>query len=281
MFVTSGVGGPSASDGVWYVPRHGAPRHVASHLPTALGLKWASNSLYVGHITTPSNGRVTRLSGFTGFHFRRRTVTLDHLVVGRHTVDSIVQGPGGRLFVGVGSVEDNRGRAGRVLSFDVRGGAARLEATGLRNPYGLAFRGRTLFVTDNARDDLGPFRPPEELDAFDPSGRVVNFGFPGCYDQGGPRCANTKPPVARLPAHASSDGLAISGDTAYVAENGSSFSANPTGSDVRRVNLRTGRTSIIWRSPVKHDPLGAAIGPGGSLFVTLFRSGEIVRLSRP
>jgi glucose/arabinose dehydrogenase len=280
MWVTSGAGGPRASDGVWYVPRRGRPRHVASHLTTALGLRWVRGTLYVGHITAPSNGRVTALSGFDGRRFRRRRVALDGLAVGRHTVDSIVRGPHSRLYVGVGSSQDNRGRPGRVLSFRPGGHVARLEATGLRNPYGLAFSGRRLLVTDNGRDDLGAFAPPEELNAFDPSGPVADFGFPGCHDQGGRACAGTRKPVARFPAHASSDGLAVTGRRAYIAENGSSFAANPTGSDVRRVDLLTGRSSILWRSPIPHDPLGAAIGPGHDLYVTLFASGRVIRFRR-
>ena len=69
----------------------------------------------------------------------------------------------------------------------------------------------------------------------------------------------------------------MKGDTAYVAQNGSSFDANPTGSDVQQVNLKTGRRSLVWRSSVKHDPLGAAIGPDGDLYVTLFATGRVVR----
>jgi streptogramin lyase len=51
------------------------------------------------------------------------------------------------------------------------------------------------------------------------------------------------------------------------------------GSDVQRVNLRTRNRTRIWKSPVQHDPLGAAIGPDGDLYVTLFVSGEVVRFS--
>jgi glucose/arabinose dehydrogenase len=280
MWVSSGAGGPRASDGVWYVPRHRRPRHVASGLTTALGLRWAGGRLYVGHITTPSNGRVTSLSGFDGQRFRRRAVALDGLAVGRHTVDSIVRGPDRRLYVGVGSEQDNRGRAGRVLSFRPGGRVARVEATGLRNPYGLAFAGRRLLVTDNGRDDLGPTGPPEELNVFDPSGAVADFGFPRCYDQGGPSCAGTRRPIARFPAHASSDGLAVDGRSAYIAENGSTIRPKPTGNDVRRVDLATGRSSILWRSPIEHDPLGLAIGPGGDLYVTLFVSGRVIRFAQ-
>jgi glucose/arabinose dehydrogenase len=281
MWITSGAGAPSATDGVWLVPRKGAPRHVASGLNTALGLVWFRRVLYVGHITSPSNGRVTALSGFTGRRFRTRRVALDELTVGRHTVDSLVVGEAGRLYVGVGSAHDNQGLPGRIISFDPRVSRPRVEASGLRNPYGLAWWGQRLLVTDNGRDDLGPTQPPDELNSFDPSGSIARFGFPGCYGQGGFACRASLPALVRFPAHASSDGLAVRGDIAYIAENGSSFPANPTGNDVRCVNLKTLTHRRLWRAAVAHDPLGAAIGPDHRLYVTLFRSGAVVRFDIP
>jgi glucose/arabinose dehydrogenase len=273
--VTSGAGGANRSDGVWYVPAGGRPRHVVRHLKTALGLRWAGGKLYVSHITSASNGRVTAFTGFDGTRFTKHSVALDGLRVGRHTMDSIVQGPDGRLYVGVGSTFDNHGRPGRVVSFKPGRHTPRLEATGLRNPYGLAFHGADLLVTDNGRDDLGETRPPEELDAFDPTGPVADFGFPRCS----PSCAGAIAPIATLPAHASTDGLAVKGDFAYVAQNGSTIRRHAVGNDVQRIDLSTGRRTRIWKSPVEHDPLGAAIGPDGDLYVTLFLSGRVVRLN--
>ena len=84
-------------------------------------------------------------------------------------------------------------------------------------------------MTDTGRDDLGPFRPPEELNEFNPAGPVVNFGFPGCYGQGGQACAGMRPPLATFGAHASPAGVAVKGDVAFVVENGSSFRAEPDG----------------------------------------------------
>jgi glucose/arabinose dehydrogenase len=275
MWVTSGAGGANRSDGVWYVPAGGRPRHVVRHLKTALGLRWAGGKLYVSHITSASNGRVTAFTGFDGTRFTKHSVALDGLRVGRHTMDSIVQGPDGRLYVGVGSTFDNHGRPGRVVSFKPGRHTPRLEATGLRNPYGLAFHGADLLVTDNGRDDLGETRPPEELDAFDPTGPVADFGFPRCS----PNCAGAIAPIAKLPAHASTDGLAVKGDFAYVAQNGSTIRRHAVGNDVQRIDLSTGRRTRIWKSPVEHDPLGAAIGPDGDLYVTLFLSGRVVRLN--
>lgn len=51
-------------------------------------------------------------------------------------------------------------------------------------------------MTDNGRDDLGPSRPPDELEAFVPGEPVADFGFPACYGQGGGACAGTRAPFA-------------------------------------------------------------------------------------
>src|SRR5205807_9396389 len=104
-----------------------------------------------------------------GRRFRRRRTVLSGLPVGQHSLDSIARGPGGRLFLGIGSRRDAGGASGlsaSVISFSPRGRRrVRVEARGLRNPYGLAFVPGTadLLVTDNGRDDLGLFRPPDEV----------------------------------------------------------------------------------------------------------------------
>jgi glucose/arabinose dehydrogenase len=277
LWVTSGSRGRAASDGVWYVPGGGRSRHVAKGLTGALGLAWAGDRLFVSHVTSATKGGVTVLDGFTGSSFKRQSTAIDGIRIGEHTMGSIAQGPDGRLFVRAGATSDSGRPTGRVLSFAPDGHKPVIEATGLNSVIGLAFAGPRLLMTDAGRNDLGPSRPPEEVDAFDPSGPVVDFGFPGCYGQGGRPCAGTRGPLVRLPAHAASAGIAVAGDAAYIAENGSAFAKNPTGSDVVRLDLRTGRHKVFWRSPVKHDPLGAAIGPDGDLYVTLYVSGKVVR----
>jgi glucose/arabinose dehydrogenase len=286
MWVTSGAGAAQSSDGVWYVPKgaHKA-RHVIRGIHTALGLHWHGGELYVSHVVTPSKGRISAYTSFDGSRFAKKRTVLPSLRIGRHTVDSIISDPvTGRLLVGVGSVADHSGTAGRVISFRPDGREARVVATGLRNPYGLAFVPGThrLLITDNARDDLGLTRPPEEVD-------LADLDAPGRPHFGFPRCPSTcLRPIAKLPPHASSDGLAVKrgpgGSTiAYVAEFGSSFSRNHTGHDVRRIVLRpkpgggyTTKVSVLARF-AQNDPLGAAIGPDGDLYVTLLISGKVVR----
>ena len=135
----------AGADGVWLVPRRGArPRQVVSGLFSALGLTWHRRELYVSHIVPHATfaprhtGRVVAYSGFDGRRFKRSRVVVDGLPVGRHRVDSIVAGPGGRLYLGIGSESDNRPSsapmAGTVVSFRPGGGGLRIEARGLRNP---------------------------------------------------------------------------------------------------------------------------------------------------
>jgi glucose/arabinose dehydrogenase len=298
IWLTSGAGASASSDGVWYVPRAGARAvHVIRNTTTALGLTWFRGRLYVASIVSPSTGIVAAYTGFDGRRFRHRTKVVPYLPVGRHTLDSIVPGPNGRLYLGAGSEYDSirsgHRTAGTILSFRPDGSDMRIEATGLRNPYGLAFIPGTasLLVTDNARDDLGPGRPPDELNLIrDVTRAAPDFGFPDCYDQGGRHCRGKSTPIALMPPHASSDGLAVTRDwrggglTAFVAENGSGVPGAHTGDDIRQVSLRrradgsySARVSVLASGFAHQDPLGAAIGPDGGLYVTLFFSGEVVR----
>ena len=302
LWATSAGVQAAGADGVWLVPRRGArPRQVVGALFSALGLTWHRGELYVSHIVPHATfaprhtGRVVAYSRFDGRRFRRSRVVVDGLPAGRHRPDSIVAGPGGRLYLGIGSESDNRRSssplAGAVVSFRPRGGGLRIEARGLRNPYGLAVAPdrKRLIVSEHGRDDLGLRAPPEEVNVVDPAGRPRWYGFPECWGQGGAPCRGAVAPIARLAPHSAPGAVVVArrfgrwGPSAFVTRFGSTFRENPTGGDVVRVSLaRLGR----GRAPVQRfatgfgpqEPLGAALGPGGALYVSLWRSGRVVRL---
>ena len=304
MWVTSSGYQAKAADGVWYVPRRGArPRQVIARLFAALGLTWHRNTLYVAHVTPYATfarghtGVVAAYSGFDGTRFRSRRVILSGIPTGLHRLTSIVPGPGGRLYLGIGSRGDARaggGLSSSIVSFRPGGGGLRVEARGLRNPYGLGFLPgtSTLFVSDNGRDDLGLHSPPEELNVFDVRSRVPHFGFPQCWGRRGGRCDGTRRPLVELAPHSATGGVAVTrrfgswGPTAFVTEYGSSFDSKPTGGTLVRVALR--RERGVWRGRAstvrrlgRQNPLGAAIGPRGALYVTLWESGKVVRFTPP
>lgn len=306
MWVTSAGNVTSPRDGVWYVPRPGAtPRHVVKGLFLALGLAWRDGVLYVSHVTpfdasvAPLNrkGRVVGFTGWNGSRFRGSRTVLSDLPVGLHTMDNIVVGPDRRLYVGIGSRRDTaRGPSplsATVVSVDpdVAKPVARVEARGLRNPYGLAFIPGTsdLVVTDNGRDDLGDGRPPDEVNVVRTGGPALNYGFPGCWGQGGAPCRGTVGALVKTAPHASTDGVAVAerfgsyGLSAFIANNGSSLFENPATTNVQRVEIT--RTPTGYRGRLRpfatgfrrFDPLGAAMGPDGGLYVTLWLSGQVVR----
>jgi glucose/arabinose dehydrogenase len=305
MWATSGGNLSQRSNGVWLVRRRGArPVQVVSGLYSALGLTWHNARLYVSHVVPNRTvarrhvGRVTAFWGFDGRRFRRSRVIVDDLPTGLHRVNSIVPGPDGRLYLGVGSrfdAERTSARlSGTVVSFRARGGGLRPEATGLRNPYGLAFipGTATLLISDHGRDDLGLKRPNEEVNLVDVAGPAPDFGFPDCFGQGGPACSDSSPPLARLAPHAAPGAVTVvrrspTTATAYVTQFGSSFDAQPTGGDIVALDLTLGADG--WaadkrrfaRGLGRRNPLGAVVGPDGALYVSLWSRRQIVRFELP
>jgi glucose/arabinose dehydrogenase len=301
MWVTSGAPFHQAGDGVWYVARPGArPVHVIRRTLEALGLTWFRRRLYVTSIANAVTGKVTRYAGFDGRRFAHRRVIIPSLPVNLHTLGTIVPGPGGRLYVGVGAEHDTfvggHRTSGTVVSFKGNGKRLRIEARGLRGPFGLAFipGTRALLVTDDGRDDLGDLRPPDELDLIpDVSRPTPDFGFPACSDLGGAGCAGTLAPLVNLPPHAGVGGVAVArnwggqGPTAFVAENGAILTS--AGKELRQITLRrlpTGGYAAIANTVLAagfgdQDPLGVAIGPDGALYLTLFTTGAVVRFLPP
>jgi glucose/arabinose dehydrogenase len=298
MWVTSGAPFAQAGDGVWYVRHAGAPPvHVIRGTHLALGLAWLRGRLYVASQPGARTGTVTRYSGFDGRAFAHHRTIVPSLPVWQHPLGSIVPGPGGRLYLGVGAEQNalagGHETSGTVVSFAADGSGLRVEARGLRGPFGLAVVPGTasLLVGDNGRDDLGPRRPPDELNVIrDVTGGPPDFGFPGCRDAGGPVCARTVAPLAELPAHAGVGGVAVAPDwggrglTAFVAENGAIAPGVSAGRELRRIALRrrpgggyAATASVFARGFADQDPLGLAIGPGGALYVTLYRTGAVVR----
>jgi hypothetical protein len=107
---------------------------------------------------------------------------------GGHWTRSLLPSPDGRkLYAGVGSFSNiaetgmavEEGRAA-VYELDLASGEARIFASGLRNPVGLAWEPQTgvLWTVVNERDGLGDETPPDYLTSVSDGGF---YGWPYCY----------------------------------------------------------------------------------------------------
>ncbi|MFD1342295.1 PQQ-dependent sugar dehydrogenase [Litorisediminicola beolgyonensis] len=105
-----------------------------------------------------------------------------------HWTRSLLLSPDGKtLYCGVGSLsniaddgmEVEEGRA-CIWALDLASGAARIFASGLRNPVGMAFEPSTdaLWTVVNERDGLGDETPPDYLTSVTEGGF---YGWPYCY----------------------------------------------------------------------------------------------------
>ena len=293
---------------------HGAapdarPTIFASNLPYPHGLAFYKGDLYVAtwsgvlRYHYPSNDGTTLFSNMPqgGDHNRR----------------ALAIASDGTIYVSSGSdcnvCDESDARFATVLRYAPGDGAASIYASGLRNASGLAFdaSGR-LWAVVNQRDNIGPTQsvtdnlPPDELDVL-ASGE--NFGWPQCYpdpakadrlpnpEYPSARCAGQTPAALDFQAHSAPLGIAFYyasqfppgyRGNAFVAFHGSWNRSTPTGDKVVMVKFASGKPtgySDFITGWMENDgsyrgrPVGLAVGPDGSLYVSDDLLGCIYRVS--
>jgi glucose/arabinose dehydrogenase len=236
------------------------------------------------------------------------------LPAGGHDTRSLAFSSDGKhLFIGVGSNsnidtgEDPRRAA--VTICDPDGKNARLYATGLRNPVGLALEPVTgaVWTTVNERDELGDDLPPDYFTSLKDGGF---YGWPYSYigDNVDPRVKPQRPdlvaraiiPDVLLGAHVAPLQFAFyTGKQfpesyragAFVAEHGSWNRAKRSGYQVVFVAFKNGKPSAdpvpfmtgLVPDPGGQDvygrPVGVTVAPDGSLLVSDDGAGAIYRIS--
>lgn len=261
--------------------------------PLGITIQPGSGDVYVS-----SNTLISVLRDFDGdFVADEVSPFVENLPVGRHQNDNLKFGPDELLYIGIGSTCDacyeEDPRSATIMRFDVTTGIGEVFATGMRNPYDLAFHPETgdLFATDNGRDDLGDDLPHEELNHIVEGG---DYGFPDCWsDLQGPGCAGTIEAVALFRAHSSANSIDFyTGDRfpaeyhqrAFVLLFGSWLvDGIPTGIiqvDLTRDGDRyTAETDWFARFPDGINPLGLISGPDGALYVGDYINDAIYRIS--
>jgi len=263
------------------------------YLPLGITVHIPSGDVYVSH-----QGGITVLSDTDADgKADTRRVLVHNLPTDRHQNDNLKFGPDGWLYMGLGSTCDActelNPKSATILRFNIDTGASEIYATGLRNPYDLAFDPLSgdLFATDNGRDDLGMDVPFEELNHIVQGG---NYGFPNCWNaQDQPGCESTISAVAFFEAHSSVNGLDFYNGAkfpieyrgnAFVSILGSWLKPNvQTG--IQRVILDkqgdtyAGSTSWFIRFPEGVMPLPLLFGPDEALYVGDYMNDVIYRIS--
>jgi len=248
------------------------PRTFASKLVVPLGLLWHDGKLYASE-----SGRV-QLFTRNGAH---RTVVRG-LPFKLHQQDSIVAGPDGRLYLGSGSTCDScverDPRSAAILSFRPDGSDLRVVASGLRNPYGLVFVGRSLYATVNGKDKLGDDEPAEMVVRIR---QGADYGWPDCWPSyvlakliGS--CADVTPPIAYLEPHSSADGIASWRGDLFVAEWGEYLHKKHG-----RVVVRIRQGHVTTFATGFDHPLALAVSTGGDLLVADWGRGVIYAIRKP
>jgi glucose/arabinose dehydrogenase len=247
----------------------------------------------------------------------KKTGAKEHLLdlpTGGHATRSLAFSADGKhLFIAVGSNsnidtgEDPRRAA--VTVCDPDGKNARLYATGLRNPVGLALEPvtREIWTSVNERDELGDDLPPDYFTSLKDGGF---YGWPYSYI-GGNVDSRVKPQKPDLVARAIIPDVLLGAHVApiqfafyeskqfpesfwggaFMAEHGSWNRATPSGYQVAFIAFKNGKpvadpvpflTGLVpdpSKAEVYGRPAGVAVARDGSVLVSDDAAGLIYRIS--
>ncbi|MFC6592243.1 PQQ-dependent sugar dehydrogenase [Deinococcus lacus] len=266
-----------------------------------------------GYLYVANTGGVVRLayqSGQTAAQGQPERV-LDLPPGGGHWTRTIAFGPGGELFVSVGSTcnvcEETDERRAAVWVYSADGQNGRPYATGLRNAVGLEWHGDALWATNNGRDMLGDDLPPEGFYHLTDGGF---YGWPYCYtvQPGQPQvwdqdfgrqspatCEAATPAFALTTAHSAPLGMAFYTGQAFppayqglmfAGLHGSWNRSAKSGYKVVTVNPESGEVSDFLTGFLAADgqtvegrPVDAAVAADGALLVTDDGAGRVWRVA--
>jgi glucose/arabinose dehydrogenase len=271
-----------------------SPSVLARGLRTPLGLAWRESTLFVSE-----QGRLERFV-LSGGRLWGRRVLARGVPFGLHQQDNVVLGQGGgRLYWSSGSTCDvcreRDRRSATILSLRPDGTDLRVVASGLRNPYGLAFQPGTgrLYATVNGEDKIGTPSDPEPAEMLVVVRRGAFYGWPRCWPNArtlslSGSCRGVTSPAAYLEPHSSADGLAFyTGHTfprgyagnVFIAEWGE-YLSHRFGRRIVRVQLApNGRArSVSTFADGFAHPLVLLVDRNGGLLIADWGPGVVYRI---
>lgn len=271
------------------------------------GMALVGDKFYVGNtdgiVVFPYEDGATSLSG-------EGQKLVDFKPGGHWTRSLIVSPDKTKIYAGVGSLsnigdqgfEAEEGRAA-IWELDLASGKARIFASGLRNPVGVAWEPTTgeLWTVVNERDGLGDETPPDYLTSVKDGGF---YGWPYCYwgktvddrvRQDAEKVAQTLQPDYALGGHTASLGLCwmpegtLPGfpDGMVIGQHGSWNRSTLSGYKVIHVPFKDGKpsgmpTDILsgfLSEDEKHSygrPVGVCIGPDGKSLLVADDVGDVI-----
>lgn len=273
---------------IWAIPIKdgvaGHPRLFGSGFLDPVGLAWRGNELYVA-----SHGKISVLrdSEGTGSADQTRDIVTDlpSRLYDWHSNYGPAFGPDGRLYFPLGATTDSSPEthkyAASILSVNPDGSDLRVFATGVRNPYSLAFNSvGDLFATDNGPDNF-TVTPGDELNYIVAG---ADYGFPRYFDF--PLVGSgTRAPTALFPPHASADGLAFYEGNQFPAEyKDNAFVPTFHRGEIYRVQLAKAPSgdylaNVSMFANGFSNPLDIAMGPDGSMYIADWGDSAIYRIS--
>ena len=283
----------------------------AAGLKRPFGVAFHDDYVYIGN-----TGNVVRFryDAKTSKRLGEAEKIIDLPPSGNHWTRALAFSADGKhLFISVGSDSNisvgEEPRRAAITICDPDGKNARLFATGLRNPVGLAIEPKTgeVWTSVNERDELGDNLPPDYFTSVKDGGF---YGWPYSYigDNVDPRAKPERPdlvaraiiPDVLLGPHVAPLQFAFyTGKQfpesyrggAFVAEHGSWNRATRSGYQIAFVAFKDGKPSAdpvpfmtglvpdLTKKEVYGRPVGVAVAPDGSLLISDDDVGVIYRIS--
>jgi glucose/arabinose dehydrogenase len=225
--VFEGDGGSESSkvpNGGVYLLTGGKGVKLAGSPNFVSGLAWHQGALYVAGGTITKKGpvwQVQRWSGFNGTTFAKRTAVWT-APKGFAGSNGIAFAPNGRLFLGVdvGLTNDNDHGPAKtpyvydILSMKANGSGVKIFATGIRQPWQMAFeKGSNDPFVSALGQDKGAKNPPDFVLRVH---QGDNYGFPKCNWTKGSPCKGYTKPFQMFSPHTDIMGMAIIGKRLYM-----------------------------------------------------------------
>lgn len=272
--------------------RADAPQLVVEGLGEVRGLAVATD----GSILISQRGQVSRATDSDGDGAADLIVPIVRGLPERlHANNGLVEGPDGLIYVAVGSTcndcVESSPLSATIIQIDPATSAAKIYATGLRNPYGLVFSpDGALWSTDQGSQS--PCTNPDELNRILPG---AHYGWPYCVAEEDGAGASG-PAALLLGTETGAAGIAWIDSPVFAQEfrrglfvalstqarTVSTQPGDPVGASVQFVAMDEDGALVLraFASGLRR-PLAVAVGPRDGVYIADADTGVIYRIGAP